>query len=341
MDVLSRTSYREAVNDALADRVKGALVGLAAGDALGAPYEFGPPPVGEAEMRPGGLGPWEAGEWTDDTQMSICVALGLCGRAVRGDGDRLLRAPGPALVAENFMSWFGSPPKDVGIQTSSVLMDAGSAERMAGAAAAYFRTHPDGAAGNGSLMRTAPVALATTGSDSELSAMAAEVSALTHGDPQAGDACVLWCVAIDRAINESRLDGILDGLELISPQRRSQWAERIECAGEERPETFTPNGFVVTALQAALAAVWQTAVPEDDPPSHLRLALQAAVHIGDDSDTVAAIAGALLGARWGASAVPGEWREVLHGWPGYRVGDLEALALACAGDPTAPSFPAL
>jgi hypothetical protein len=70
-----------------------------------------------------------------------------------------------------------------------------------------------------------------------------------------------------------------------------------------------PNGFVVTALQAAYAAIRQTPVPADDPARHLQDALVAAVRIGHDTDTVAAIAGGLLGARWGASAVPATWRE--------------------------------
>lgn len=87
---------------------------------------------------------------------------------------------------------------------------------------------------------------------------------------------------------------------------------------------------MVTALQAALAAIEQTPVPQDEPWRHLPLALEAAVRIGDDTDTVAAIAGALLGARWGGSALPFAWRRTLHGWPGYRVGDLARLAVLTA-----------
>jgi ADP-ribosyl-[dinitrogen reductase] hydrolase len=69
------------------------------------------------------------------------------------------------------------------------------------------------------------------------------------------------------------------------------------------------------------------------PACHLRLALDRTVRVGGDTDTVAAIAGGLLGARWGASAVPGQWRRLLHGWPGLRSRDLIRLALvtACGG----------
>jgi ADP-ribosyl-[dinitrogen reductase] hydrolase len=88
----------------------------------------------------------------------------------------------------------------------------------------------------------------------------------------------------------------------------------------------------VTALQAAYAAIVQTPVPEAAPARHLQHALDAAVRIGHDTDTVAAIAGMVLGARWGASAVPARWREMLHGWPGLHADDLSRLALrATAG----------
>ncbi len=89
---------------------------------------------------------------------------------------------------------------------------------------------------------------------------------------------------------------------------------------------------MVEALQAAWSAIVTTPVPQDDPATgifrvdHLRLALDAAVRGGNDTDTVAAIAGGLLGAAYGASAVPAEWRRVRHGWPGMRTRDLVALA---------------
>ena len=91
---------------------------------------------------------------------------------------------------------------------------------------------------------------------------------------------------------------------------------------------------MVEALQGAWSAITTTPVPQDDPATgvfrvdHLRLALDAAVRGGGDTDTVAAIAGGLLGAAYGASAVPAEWRRVLHGWPGLRTRDLVDLASA-------------
>lgn len=298
------------------DRCAGALLGLAAGDALGAGYEFAQTPSGAAAMIGGGLGAWEPGEWTDDTQMAICIAE----EAATGHLD-------PLAVAGRFLDWYRSGPVDVGVQTRAVLGRAEGAASVEVVARSFFHDHPRNAAGNGSLMRTAPVALAALGDDRRIADLAMSISTLTHADPQAGESCVLWCAAVDRAIREGRLDGVHDGLALLPPSSQSSWRDRIAEAAENAPDRFNPNGYCVHAFQAALAAIWQTPIPEEEPRRHLRDALQTAVHIGNDTDTVAAIAGSLLGARWGASAVPPEWQEVMHGWPRYRATDLVRLAV--------------
>ncbi|MGM0819324.1 MAG: ADP-ribosylglycohydrolase family protein, partial [Actinomycetota bacterium] len=184
-------------------------------------------------------------------------------------------------------------------------------------------------------------ALACLGDDAALAALARAVSELTHADPLAGDACVLWCVAVDRAVREDRLDGAWDGLDLLRGDARRHWRERLAEAETQPPEAFVPNGFVVAALQAAYAAVRQTPVPADRPGAHLEAALRRAVGIGHDTDTVAAIAGALLGARWGWSAIPQRWLRILHGWPDLRAEDLLDLALrtASGGDDDAAGQP--
>ena len=117
-----------------------------------------------------------------------------------------------------------------------------------------------------------------------------------------------------------------------TPTDARQWASRLDVAETSQPSDFKNNGWVVEALQGAWSAITTTPIPQDDPATgvfradHLRLALDAAVRGGDDTDTVAAIAGGLLGAVYGASAVPAEWRRVLHGWPGLGTRDLVALA---------------
>jgi ADP-ribosylglycohydrolase len=136
----------------------------------------------------------------------------------------------------------------------------------------------------------------------------------------------VWCLAIRHAVLNGELD-IRVGLPYLSDEASVFWTERLDEAGTVQPAHFRPNGYVVTALQAACAAVVQTPVPyESIPGRHLVDALGAAIRIGDDTDTVAAIAGALLGGRWGTSAVPLEWRRMLHGYPGICATDLEELA---------------
>jgi ADP-ribosylglycohydrolase len=301
------------------DRAAGALLGLAVGDALGAGYEFRPDPPADPEMIGGGPFHFAPGEWTDDTQMAICIAE----VAATGHLD-------PAAVGERFLAWFREGPRDVGNQTSAVLGRSRSASELMGVATEYFARHPGDAAGNGSLMRTAPVALAQLGDDDAIAESAHSISALTHADPLAGEACVLWCIAIDRAVREARLDGVRDGLDLIAEPARDRWAVLLDEAEHEPPRSFSRNGFVVTALQAAYAAIRQTPIPRGQPCAHLGNALRAAVHIGHDTDTVAAIAGSLLGARWGASANPLDWRRRLHGWPDYNAADLRRLAVLTA-----------
>ncbi|OBH55031.1 ribosylglycohydrolase [Mycobacterium mantenii] len=309
------------------DRAVGVLLGTAAGDSLGAPYEFGPPRGPELEVAMTGGGVWEPGEWTDDTAMAIAIA-----ETAAGGVDLREEAALDAIV-QRWHQWMRTA-KDVGIQTSQVLRSAGSyglSARTARKASATLHNRTGRTAGNGSLMRTAPVALAYLDDEPGLIEAARILSELTHFDPEAGDACVLWCLAIRHAI----LTGIVDariGLCHLPADRRDIWGARLDAAENARPASFPNNGWVVTALQAAWSAIATTPVPTEDPAAgvfradHLRLALDAAVRCGNDTDTVAAIAGGLLGAAYGASAVPAQWRRVLHGWPGLSARGLVALA---------------
>jgi protein-tyrosine phosphatase len=122
-------------------------------------------------------------------------------------------------------------------------------------------------------------------------------------------------------------------LDHLDDDRRRLWASRLDEAEKSEPAAFAgKNGWVVAALQGAWSAIHCTPVPPEDPAAgvfrvdHLRLALEAAVRGGGDTDTVAAIAGGLLGAAYGASAMPSHWRLVLQGWPGLRSRGLIQLA---------------
>ena len=312
---------------AISDLATGAVLGSATGDALGAGYEFtNPAPDQEIAMIGGGGFGWAPGEWTDDTQMAVAIldviATGSC------DLD---------AIASNFLAWYSAGPADVGIQTSSVLGSAAVPEDLAGAAAAFMDANP-GSAGNGALMRTAPVALTALDDRTEIARLAGSIASLTHAHPDSIAACVLWSLAIQQAITTAEPDQAFDweaavrnGLEHVAEDRRERWDELVAEAITGPPGLFNPNGWVVTAFQAALSAIVNTAVPVEQPSDHLRAALVATVRIGHDTDTVAAIAGALLGARWGTGSIPDEWLNLVHGdrrrgSAQIRASDLEELA---------------
>lgn len=310
------------------DRVEGALLATAFGDALGAPYEFQPPRGPELDVAMVGGGPWRPGEWTDDTSMAIAIA------EVAATGADLREAAAQDTMVQRWYEWSRNA-KDVGVQTRSVLSAAAhdgmitAARARAESSTLHERTRRT--AGNGSLMRTAPVALAYLDDEDAMVEAARAISELTHFDPDASDACVLWCSAIRHAVLTGALD-VRIGLRHID--RRDVWAKCLNEAEAARPAAFPNNGWVVAAMQAAWSAIATTPVPADDPEAgvlradHLRLALDAAVRAGYDTDTVAAIAGGLLGAVYGASAIPGDWRRRLHGWPGIDAHGLVNLAAA-------------
>lgn len=307
------------------DRIEGVLLGTAAGDALGAPYEFKPPRGPELDVVMAGGGGWEPGEWTDDTAMAVAIA------EVAATGANLRDEAAQDAIVARWHEW-SRDAKDVGIQTRSVLnacrAHITAARARDAAREVHERTGRSG--GNGSLMRTAPVALAYLHDEDAMVDAARAVSVLTHYDAEAGDACVLWCCAIRHAVLTGDLD-VQIGLGHIDAELRALWSTRIEEAKRSVPSDFPKNGWVVQAFQAAWSAIAGTV---GDGPQHLAKALEAAARGGFDTDTVAAIAGGLVGAAYGASAVPAPWRELLHGWPGLTGDDLAELAATIAGGAT-------
>ncbi|TPW73211.1 ADP-ribosylglycohydrolase family protein [Schumannella sp. 10F1B-5-1] len=310
------------------DRAAGVIVGQACGDALGAGYEFGPPldETNAVELG-GGLNTmgWDVGEWTDDTSMAIPLL------DAAADGSRFDDAASLGAVIESWRVW-ARDARDVGIQIRAVLADvAHPDETSARAAAERLHRERGRSGGNGSLMRTGPVALAFLGggaggglgSEPEVATLAAlaaaarRVSELTHWEADAGDACALWSVAIRHAVLTGDLD-VRVGLAVLPADRAARWGALLDEAEARHPRDFEQNGWVVHALQGAWSAISHGQGPVD--------ALERAVRGGRDTDTVAAIAGQLLGAAHGASAFPDEWRARLHGWPDLRDADLVARA---------------
>jgi ADP-ribosyl-[dinitrogen reductase] hydrolase len=288
------------------DRAVGVVLASAAGDALGVPYEFGSATYpGWPAMVGGGLGGFAPGEWSDDTAQAFAIL------EVAATGVDLRTTEALDGIARNFADWYADGPADVGIQTSAVLGRAGQAATAAQMTEAARAVHEQTgkSAGNGSLMRTAPVALAHLDDPDALTEAAMKVSALTHHDPMAGEACAVWCLMLRHTILEGTWPGVVPG---VGESR--DWPATLREAERQDPSAFTQNAWVVGAMQAAWSAIVHTDIPADEPERHLQLALARAIEIGHDTDTVAAIAGGMLGAHWGASAVPDAWVEKLHGW---------------------------
>lgn len=301
------------LSEAQLDRAGGVLLGQAVGDALGVPYEFAPRiEVGQARMIGGGLGPYEPGEWSDDTQMAVCIARALTDGFT---GEATLTE-----IARGFLDWLDGGASDVGNLTRSVLTSARhqwnllEAMRKASNQAAAADQ-----AGNGALMRTAVVGLVALPDSVRTAEAVAQIAALTHAHHLCLESSVLWSDAVRRAVLDGELD-LRPGLALLAADRRNAWQELLAAAEQQPPGRFRPNGFTVHALQAAWSAIHATSA--ETGAAHVVAALQTAVAIGDDTDTVAAIAGGLLGARYGVSAIPAELADRVHGWPGLTGSDL-------------------
>lgn len=333
----------------MTDRHTGMLVGAACGDALGAGHEFGPPLPSSEPVLMRGQGQFAAGEWTDDTAQLIAIAQ------VAAEGHDLASPQAQDDVCARLLDWYFSPArlKDIGIHSSIVFGRAatverqGLADRFRAIAAAKEAAQPRSSGGNGALMRTAAVALALWQRPEEMVGAAMRIAELTHADTRSSESCAVWCLAIraallvDDAGDLGALARKLDAdLEAYLPSDVAAYWQRVllESFGTDPRDyyDFSPhNGFCVTTVRTAWAAVTSTPVPAHDPGRHLRLAVEAAVRGGGDTDTVACVAGAFLGAMWGVSAVPLQWRRSIFGWPGLGDRDLVELAAAVRGVPKA------
>jgi ADP-ribosyl-[dinitrogen reductase] hydrolase len=282
-------------------RVVGALVGSVVGDALGAPFEFGPsgafskrfpvPARGLATEMCGGRG-WRPAEWTDDTQMSLLVAGSLLDNDGLNEDDLFKR----------FQAWLAAGPADVGIQTRSVL---GSGLAWDEAASRHFESGHQ-AAGNGSIMRTTPAAIffAQLGPDDSAD-MARRISDLTHGDPAASDGCAIFHRLIAAALDgKDPLDALPAAIADIPTERRGKWQRTLAADWTPASET-EGNGAVWPTLGTAVWALRNGWSFEET--------MRRIIDIGGDTDTIACVAGGLLGAVQGIQAIPSRWTTPLNG----------------------------
>lgn len=311
------------------DRAAGVMVGLACGDALGAAYEFGPAipestPIG---MIGGGPFDWAPGEFTDDTSMAMPIAHEINAGANLLDSNTLGR------IVAAWQDWaLGAP--DVGVQTRSVLTTITTPTEAEARRLSEAHHNARGrSGGNGSLMRTAPVALAYLHDPAGLTESATRIAQLTHCESASAEACVLWCHAIRHAVATGELD-IRIGLDELTPEAAAEWRARIDQAETSEPADFiSNNGWVVSAFQGAWSAIYR-AVKNGE---RFEQAVERAVRGGGDTDTVAAIAGGLAGAYFGVTGIPAKYKRLVHGWPGVTYRDLYTIGVLAAQQRTTES----
>lgn len=289
------------------ERSVGCLLGLAIGDALGAAVEFQPPgtftPV--STMRAGGPHRLAAGEWTDDTSMALALADSLL--TVGWDVDD---------QARRYVDWWRNGAYsvngecfDIGGTTAAAL---GRFE--SGGDASLSGLDDPMSAGNGSIMRLAPVAIATAHRyPDDLDGLVDRCIASslpTHRAPQATSACAVLGVMLAALIaGEDR--------STVTDPEWAVWAEvrrllklhpeidEVVSGSYQRsdPPDIVGSGYVVKSLEAALWAL--------DRNDDFRSAVLAAVNLGSDADTTGAVCGQLAGASWGVGAIEDSWLEVL------------------------------
>lgn len=276
---------------AIRDRARGALVGLAVGDAVGTTLEFKSRDTYPllTDMIGGGPFKLKPGEWTDDTAMALALA------------DSLIASDGldEADLMRRFVDWHEQGTYsctgrcfDIGITTRAAL----SRWKKTGVAHAGA-TAPD-TAGNGSLMRLAPVAVRYWNDHDTRRDVAARQSKTTHGAPEAVDACVAYADRLAEAIAGGPCSDVLR-------PRDEAFAGSIggivagSWRGKLRP-AIKASGYVAHSLEASLWSVARTGTYED--------AVLLAANLGDDADTTAAITGQLAGALYGEAGIPEHWR---------------------------------
>lgn len=278
------------------ERYRGSLLGLAAGDALGASVEF----MGRGtfdpvtDMRGGGPHGLEPGQWTDDTSMALCLAESLIERGGFDPVDQLERYV--RWRREGHLSSTGDC-FDIGNTTSEALS---RFERTGDPRSGP--TDPN-AAGNGSIMRLAPVPLFFAADPAKAAEMSGESSRTTHGAAEAVDGCRYLGALICATVNGASKDEILSPNEPptgLSPKISEVASGSFKSKDESE---IRGSGYVVESLEAALWAFHNSDSFEEG--------VLLAVNLGGDADTTGAVYGQIAGAFYGESAIPERWREKL------------------------------
>ncbi len=284
-------------------RYQGALLGLAAGDALGTTVEFKPPDsfTPMTEMIGGGPFRLKKGEWTDDTSMALCLASSLIECRVFDAKDQMERYT--RWRHEGYLSSNGSC-FDIGITISEAL------NRFALTGNPIAGSRDPQSAGNGSLMRLAPVPMFFASNPERAIQMSAESSRTTHGTRTCLDACRYFGGLLVGALMGVTKPELLE--QRYTPTG-DQWnldplcPEIDEIASgsfkDKNPPDIIGSGYVVRSLEAALWAFNKSSTFEEG--------CLLAVNLGDDADTTGAIYGQLAGAFYGVEHIPEQWLNCL------------------------------
>ena len=277
-------------------RFRGCLLGLAVGDTIGTTVEFKSrgsfPPV--MDMLGGGIFGLKPGQWTDDTSMALCLATSLISKNGFDPVDQMNR----------YWDWY----KNGYLSSTGRCFDIGSTVRQA--LEKYNRigdpfsgSTEANTAGNGSLMRLAPIPMFYFPDLEKTIHFAGESSRTTHGTQECIDACRLFAEMLFRALSGSSKDDILFNTTVkITAPKINDIASGDYC---QKPITKIQGiGYVVDSLEAALWCFYQSTTFEE--------AILQAANLGDDADTTAAICGQIAGTYYGESNIPLRWLELLY-----------------------------
>lgn len=288
-------SRAQVENQGRLDRARGALLGLAAGDAVGTTVEFKPRGSFAPLTDMVGGGPFRllSGQWTDDTSMALCLTASLLdnGFDLHDQMQRYVRWHDEGYLSSNGRCF------DIGIATSSAL----ERFRRTGNPAAGSRS-PD-SAGNGSIMRLAPVPIHYLDTPELAIERSAAQSTTTHRAPECLGACRLLAEVLVRALQGKSKDEVLAPSQqtgLTSSALQSIAKGDYKTKAEDQ---IKGSGYVVQSLEAALWCFWQT--------DSFEACVLRAANLGDDADTTAAVAGQLAGAFYGESGIPEKWLGTL------------------------------
>ena len=277
-------------------RFRGCLLGLAVGDAVGVTLEFqqrgGFSPI--SDMVGGGPHGLEPGQWTDDTSMALCLANSLVKQEGFDEIDQMDRYC--RWRDEGYMSSTGEC-FDIGKTTNYALDNYQvTSDAMAGPTGL-------GRAGNGSIMRLAPVPMCFYPEQGLVEHFSAESSRTTHGATVCVDACRLLGVVIFRALSGTPKDKVLLGgtdLKFGTDEIAAIAAGNYRAKDESN---IRGSGYVVESLEAALWCF--------DTTKSFEAAILKSANLGEDADTTAAICGQVAGAYYGESGIPQRWRELV------------------------------